>query len=74
MADLRATLAAQRTAFTAELPVPLAVRKDRLKRVVALLKDGAEVERAEAGEQRAAIERGRAHGASATGFSRRDSR
>ena len=42
MADLRATLAAQRAAFTAELPAPLAVRKDRLKRVIALLKDNAE--------------------------------
>ena len=34
-----ATLAAQRAAFTAELPVTGAIRKDRLQRVVALLVD-----------------------------------
>ena len=37
MPELNALLAAQRKAFTAELPVTLAVRKDRLKRAMALV-------------------------------------
>lgn len=37
--QMLATLTAQRAAFTAELPVSVAVRKDRLKRAVALLVD-----------------------------------
>ena len=41
MADLHAILAAQRDAFQAELPVPLAVRRDRLKRAAAMIGDHA---------------------------------
>src|SRR5262245_50437571 len=40
--DMRSVLEAQRAAFTAELPVSIAVRKDRLKRVIALLVDNSE--------------------------------
>ncbi len=39
--DLNALLAAQRAAFMDELPVPLAIRKDRLKRAIALVADNA---------------------------------
>ena len=39
--DMTATLAAQRVAFTAELPVSLDVRRDRLKRARAMIKDAA---------------------------------
>ncbi|MDB5696891.1 MAG: aldehyde dehydrogenase [Sphingomonas bacterium] len=39
--DMIATLAAQRAAFTAELPVTLAVRRDRLKRARAMIVAGA---------------------------------
>ncbi|MES2337550.1 MAG: coniferyl aldehyde dehydrogenase [Pseudomonadota bacterium] len=39
--DLISTLAAQRAAFMAELPVPAAIRKDRLRRAVALVADNA---------------------------------
>ena len=39
--DMTATLAAQRAAFTAELPVSLAVRRDRLTRARAMVKDAA---------------------------------
>ncbi|WP_414902628.1 coniferyl aldehyde dehydrogenase [Sphingomonas flavalba] len=43
MADrMAAVLAAQRAAIMAELPVPVAVRRDRLQRAVALLVDQAE--------------------------------
>ena len=37
--QMLAVLHAQRTAFTAELPVPASARKDRLKRAIALLVD-----------------------------------
>ncbi len=40
--DPSAILDAQRAAFMAELPVPLAVRKDRLTRAIALLADNAD--------------------------------
>lgn len=40
--DMRAVLAAQRGAFMAELPVSAAVRKDRLKRAIAMLVENAE--------------------------------
>lgn len=40
--DMLATLLAQRTDFTAELPVSAAARKDRLKRAVAMLVDHGE--------------------------------
>ena len=40
--DLHSIFATQRAGFTAELPVSLAVRKDRLQRLVTLLKDNAE--------------------------------
>lgn len=39
MTDMRATLDRQRQAFMAELPVPIAVRKDRLKRAAAMIAD-----------------------------------
>ena len=39
--DLKTTLAAQRDAFMAELPVGIAARKDRLKRAIALISDNA---------------------------------
>lgn len=39
MAGLTETLAAQRAAFTAELPVALATRRDRLKRAAAMIAD-----------------------------------
>ena len=39
MTDMREVLNRQRAAFTAELPVTVAVRKDRLKRALALVKD-----------------------------------
>ena len=42
MSDLNATLMAQRLAFGAELPVTAAVRKDRLKRAIAMIADNAE--------------------------------
>jgi coniferyl-aldehyde dehydrogenase len=42
MADLAAMLAVQREAFMAELPVPIAKRKDRLKRAAALLTENAD--------------------------------
>lgn len=38
---LHTTLAAQRAAFMAELPVPLATRKDRLARAAAMIRDNA---------------------------------
>lgn len=41
MTELTSILKRQRTAFMAELPVPVAVRKDRLKRAVALVADNA---------------------------------
>lgn len=41
MATLHETLAAQRAAFMAELPVSLAVRKDRLNRAAAMVSDNA---------------------------------
>ncbi|HWK34884.1 coniferyl aldehyde dehydrogenase [Sphingomonas sp.] len=40
--DLPALLAAQRAAFTAELPVGIAIRKDRLKRAIAMIADNAD--------------------------------
>jgi coniferyl-aldehyde dehydrogenase len=40
--DMTATLAAQRAAFAAALPEPMAVRRDRLKRAVAMIRDGAD--------------------------------
>ncbi|UIJ44117.1 coniferyl aldehyde dehydrogenase [Sphingomonas cannabina] len=42
MTDLTAILAAQRAAFTAELPVAIATRKDRLKRAIAMVADNAD--------------------------------
>ena len=39
MSDLAARLAAQRAAFDAELPVPLALRKGRLRRAAAMIRD-----------------------------------
>ena len=42
MTALLDTLAAQRAAFTAELPVPIATRKDRLARAIAMVSDHAE--------------------------------
>ena len=42
MTDLNLLLSAQRAAFAAELPVPLATRRDRLDRAVALVADNAE--------------------------------
>lgn len=39
---MQAVLDAQRAAFMAELPVPIAIRKDRLKRCVALLVDNSD--------------------------------
>jgi coniferyl-aldehyde dehydrogenase len=41
-AEMQATLQAQRKAFTATLPEPMAVRGDRLDRAIALLVDNAE--------------------------------
>ena len=40
--ELRATLEAQRTAFMRELPVGLHVRKDRLRRAIAMIADNAD--------------------------------
>nr|WP_281063695.1 coniferyl aldehyde dehydrogenase [Sphingomonas sp. LaA6.9] len=40
--DLRTILEAQRAAFTAELPVSLSIRKDRLKRAIAMMVDNGE--------------------------------
>src|SRR6195952_5996553 len=42
MMDMRSTLDAQRAGFQAELPVPAAVRKDRLKRAAAMIRDHAD--------------------------------
>ncbi|MBY0521316.1 MAG: coniferyl aldehyde dehydrogenase, partial [Sphingomonas sp.] len=42
MATLHETLAAQRAAFMAELPVSLAIRKDRLNRAAAMISDNAD--------------------------------
>ena len=42
MADLHAVLVAQREAFMAELPVSIAVRKDRLTRAAAMVSDNAD--------------------------------
>ncbi|MGC6399659.1 coniferyl aldehyde dehydrogenase [Sphingomonas sp. FW199] len=42
MSDLTALLAAQRTAFQAEMPVSLGVRKDRLTRAIAMIRDNAD--------------------------------
>lgn len=42
MTDLAATLALQRAAFNAELPVTAAVRRDRLTRAIAMLRDHAD--------------------------------
>ena len=42
MSDLHTLLAAQRTAFMAELPVGAAVRKDRLARAAAMIRDHAD--------------------------------
>jgi coniferyl-aldehyde dehydrogenase len=39
--DLRAILEAQRAAFNAEMPVALSVRKERLQRAIAMVKDNA---------------------------------
>jgi coniferyl-aldehyde dehydrogenase len=41
MPNLQALLAGQRAAFMAELPVSIAVRKDRLKRAIAMIADNA---------------------------------
>ena len=41
MTDMQTILAAQRAAFMAELPVSMAVRKDRLKRAAAMMRDNA---------------------------------
>jgi coniferyl-aldehyde dehydrogenase len=41
MSTMLTQLEAQRTAFTAELPVPIAVRKDRLRRAAAMIRDHA---------------------------------
>lgn len=40
--EMESTLAAMRAAFMAELPVGIAVRKDRLRRAIALVKDNAD--------------------------------
>lgn len=40
--EMEATLAAMRAAFMAELPVGIDVRKDRLRRAIALIKDNAD--------------------------------
>lgn len=40
--QMLAALNAQRTSFTAELPIPAAVRKDRLKRAIAMMVDHGE--------------------------------
>ena len=40
--EMDTTLAAMRTAFMAALPVPIDVRKDRLRRAIALVKDNAD--------------------------------
>ena len=40
--DMKAVLKTQRAAFTSELPVSVAVRKDRLKRTIAMLVDNSE--------------------------------
>ena len=40
--DMKATLAAQRAAFTAALPEPMSVRRDRLKRLAAMIRDNAD--------------------------------
>jgi len=42
MSNMKQTLAAQRAAFQAELPVSAAVRKDRLKRAAAMIRDHAD--------------------------------
>lgn len=42
VSTMEETLAAQRAAFTAELPVPLATRKDRLRRLAAMMADNAD--------------------------------
>src|SRR5258706_16362359 len=42
MATMQEILAGQRAAFMADLPVPIAVRKDRLKRAAAMIADNAE--------------------------------
>lgn len=42
MIDFSTTLAAQRAAFTAELPVTAAARKDRLKRLIAMARENAD--------------------------------
>lgn len=42
MTELQAMLDVQRAAFNAELPVSLAVRKDRLRRAIAMLRDNAD--------------------------------
>ncbi|WP_375402564.1 hypothetical protein [uncultured Sphingomonas sp.] len=39
--DMKAMLATQRAAFTAALPEPLSVRRDRLKRTAAMVRDNA---------------------------------
>ena len=41
MASLHETLVLQRAAFMAELPVPIAIRKDRLRRAAAMIADNA---------------------------------
>ena len=40
--DLRALLEAQRAAFTVEMPVSLAARKDRMQRAINLLVENSE--------------------------------
>lgn len=42
MMDMTLTLAAQRAAFMAELPVPPGIRKDRLTRAAAMVRDHAD--------------------------------
>ncbi|WP_448657891.1 coniferyl aldehyde dehydrogenase [Sphingomonas sp. CJ99] len=42
MIELQAMLEVQRAAFNAELPVSMAVRKDRLRRAIAMLRDNAD--------------------------------
>ena len=42
MATMQEILAEQRSAFMAELPVSIAVRKDRLKRAAAMVADNAD--------------------------------
>jgi coniferyl-aldehyde dehydrogenase len=40
--EMAKVLAAQRAAFTAELPVSVEIRRDRLRRLIAMVADNAE--------------------------------